>query len=220
MGKEYNLFTRKLLTEGYSEENHPDYVKVGGYGVGKPSLDNTDGGFVYVRAYEEKIVYKTGCGKFVMGDTCLDNMGTMGVDWCHENDNPVFRCPYDKPDCEKNDPRLHGTHGGGLCIQCWCTCHSTNEPYDYENSIEKAERERKEEMDCKYQEYSDAKRGHICRNHMHYNERTREWHLEYNPKICASFRCQGTEQQRLHAARTYMPDPRQTARYEKRKRVL
>jgi hypothetical protein len=191
MGKEYNLLTKRLLAEGYTAENHPDYVKVGGYGCRNESLDNWDGGFIYVRMYAEKIVYKTGCGKFVMGKTCFGNMGTMGVDWTHENNNPVFRCPYDKPECEMNDSRLHGMHGGGLCIQCWCTCHSTDEPYDYENSIEKANMERKEEMERKYREYSDAKKGHICQNHMYYNEREREWHLEYNPKYCASMRCNG-----------------------------
>jgi hypothetical protein len=141
--------------------------------------------------YAEKIVYKTGCGKYVMGKTCLDNMGTCGVEWTHENDNPVFRCPYDKPQCEMNDSRLHGMRGSGLCIQCWCTCHSTDEPYDYEQSIEKANCERQDEMNRKYQEFYEARKGRICRNHMYYNELEREWHLEYSPKDCASIRCTG-----------------------------
>lgn len=197
MAKEYNLLTRRLLAEGYTAENHPDYVKVGGYGFRDKSLDNPDGGFIYVRAYEKKIVYKTGCGKFVLGETCLSNMSTMGVDWCHENDNPVFRCPYDKPECEMNDPRLHGMYGGGLCIQCWCTGHSTDEPYDYEHSIEKADRERKEEMDRKYQAFSAARKGRICKNHMYYDEHTREWSLRYDPKYCASLRCTGQYSRKL-----------------------
>lgn len=104
-----------------------------------------------------------------------------GEEWCHENDNPVVRCPYDKPNCPMNDERLHGMLG----IQCWCVCHRTEEPYDYEHSFEKAERERQEEKDRKYQEYSDAHNGRICSRHMDYNERTREWHMNYEPSTCA-----------------------------------
>jgi hypothetical protein len=115
----------------------------------------------------------------------------MGVDWTHENNNPVFRCPYDKANCEMNDSRLYGIYGGGLTIQCWCTCHRTDEPYEYDNSIEKANVERKEKIERKYQEFSDKRGGRICRNHMYYNERTREWHLEYNPRKCADIRCIG-----------------------------
>jgi hypothetical protein len=76
--KEYNLLTKKLIEEGYSADNHPSYVFLGINGNDKNPLDNWDGGFIYVRMYAEKIVYKTGCGKFVMGKTCLDNFGTMG----------------------------------------------------------------------------------------------------------------------------------------------
>ena len=116
---------------------------------------------------------------------CLKIMGCMSEEWCHENDNPVIRCPYDKPECPDNDSRLHGTHGGGLCIQCWCVCHRTDEPYDFEHSFEKAEKERQEEKNRKYQEYSDSHNGRVCDRHMYYDERTREWHLRYQPAACA-----------------------------------
>ena len=119
------------------------------------------------------------------GKNVLSNMGFMGEEWCHENDNPVVRCPYDKSHCSQNDSRLHGERGGGLMIQCWCVCHRTDEPYDYENSFEKAEQERKEEEERKYQEFSDAHNGRVCLRHMGYNERTREWHMNYEPLDCA-----------------------------------
>lgn len=123
---------------------------------------------------------------YVKGSNVLTHMGYMGEEWCHENDNPVVRCPYDKAECPLNDKRLHGIFGGGLCIQCWCACHKTDEAYDYEHSFEKANQDRKDEERRKYQEYSDAHNGRVCQNHMYYNERTREWNMYYEPAKCAS----------------------------------
>ncbi len=181
---EYNELTKKLLEEGYSVENYPDYVKIDNSRFpGNDPLRNLSGGFEYKRWYSDAFVYKTGCGMFVMGKEVIE-LG-MGIEWSHENDNPVIRCPYNKAHCENNDPRLYGERGGGLCVQCWCVCHRTSEPYDYENSVEKANKEREEEMERKYQAYSDAHGGRICRNHMFYNERSREWKLNYEPKRCA-----------------------------------
>lgn len=185
---EYNKLTKQLLSEGYTAENYPEdkvHIASGCYAKNGNPLDNIHGGFEYNQIYCDLFVYKTGCGKYVYGKQVLD-MGFMGVEWCHENDNPVIRCPYDKAECPDNDSRLHEMFGGGLCIQCWCVCHRTNEPYNFENSIEKAEQERKSEKDRKYKEFSDAHKGKICRNHMFYNERTRQWKLNYEPRRCAN----------------------------------
>ena len=186
--EKYNNLTRRLLDEGYTAENYPKdkvHIANGGYsGNGNP-LDNIYGGFEYNRVYCDAFTYKTGCGMHVIGKNVLSSMGFMGEEWCHENDNPVIRCPYDKPNCPMNDERLHGMFGGGSCIQCWCVCHKTEAPYDYEHSFEKAEKKRQEEMNRKYQEYSDAHNGRICSRHMIYNERTREWHMIYEPYSCA-----------------------------------
>lgn len=184
----YNELTKRLLEEGYTAENYPKdkvHIAHGCYARNGNPLDNIYGGFEYNRIYCDAFIYKTGCGMFVKGRNVLSSMGFMGEEWCHENDNPVVRCPYDKAQCPENDSRLHGIRGGGLCIQCWCVCHKTDEAYDFEHSFEKAEQERKEEEDRKYQEYSNAHGGRICRNHMHYNEHTREWNLRYEPKDCA-----------------------------------
>lgn len=189
MEKEYNKLTQRLLAEGYTVDDYPDYVQIcTSKFSGSDPLNNMSGGFEYKRFYSDQIVYKTGCGKYIMGRDVIDNFGYI-IDWSHENDNPVFRCPYDKPECQYNDPRLYGTQGGGLCIQCWCTCHSTDEPYDYENSIEKVNSEREEERRRKYEEYSDAHSGRVCQNHMFYDERTRTWSQHYNPIRCASMCC-------------------------------
>lgn len=192
MGK-YNELTKRLLAAGYTADNFPaDKVHIahGCYARNGNPLDNIYGGFEYNRIYYENFIYKTGCGMFVTANNVLSNMGFMGEEWCHENDNPVVRCPYDKPQCPQNDSRLHGMRGGGTCIQCWCVCHRTDESYDYESSFEKAEQERKEEKERKYQEYSDAHNGRVCRRHMSYDERKREWNLYYEPKDCAQM-CYG-----------------------------
>ncbi len=182
---EYNELTKKLLSEGYTVGNYPDYVQIDTSRLtGDDPLRNSSCGFVYKRQYSGQFVYMTGCGKFVRGENVME-MWTMGIDWRHENDNPVIRCPYDRPECPDNDPKLHGMHEGGLSIQCFCVCHRTGSGYDYENSIEKANEERREEKERKYQEYSDAHNGRVCRNHMYYDERVREWSLRYEPKRCA-----------------------------------
>lgn len=184
----YNELTKKLLAEGYTINNYPrDIVKLpNGYLSKENPLDNFSGGFEYLRIYADSIIYRTGCGMSVLGKNVINSMGYMGTEWCHENDNPVIRCPFDKDKCPQNDERLHTMFGGGLCIQCWCVCHSTDKPYDYEHSFEKAEKERKEEKEKKYQEYSDAHKGRICKRHMYFDERTRMWALHYEPRECAS----------------------------------
>ena len=185
----YNLLTKRLLAEGYAADNYPkDKVHIaGGYHTASTGpLDNVYGGFEYNRVYSDNFLYKTGCGMYVKGSNVLTHMGYMGEEWCHENDNPVVRCPYDKAECPLNDKRLHGIFGGGLCIQCWCACLKTDEAYDYEHSFEKANQDRKDEERRKYQEYSDAHNGRVCQNHMYYNERTREWNMYYEPAKCAS----------------------------------
>lgn len=186
---EYNKLTQKLLSEGYTVDHYPKEVKLPGGVFGKNPLENIYGGFEYQRYYSDEFTYRTGCGKHVKGIKVIDSMGFMGVEWCHENDNPVIRCPYDKAECKLNNPLLHGMCGGGLCVQCYCECHQTEEPYDYENSLEKADKERREEMERKYREYSEKHHGRICREHMYYSERTREWKLSYSPRKCASDCC-------------------------------
>jgi len=192
--REYNELTKRLLAQGYHARYFPEdmvHIAYGGYRGDGDDLNNIYGGFEYNRAYSDRLVYQTGCGKYVFGRNVISDMGYMGVDWCHENDNPVIRCPYDKPECPDNDPRLYGTHGGGLCIQCFCACHPATTPYDYENSFEKAEDERQAEKNQKYQEYADAHGGRVCWNHMYYDERTRKWQQRYDPGDCARLKCSG-----------------------------
>ncbi len=192
--KEYNELTKVLLSAGFSAEDYPkDIVRIpsGSSFNTKEPLDNFYGGFEYITSYRDSLVYETGCGRFVLGKNVLGSMSCGGRDWTYENFSPVIRCPYDKPECPDNDPLLHGMCGGGLCIQCWCACHPTDKPYDYDNSFEKSEQERKEEKERKYQTYSAARGGRVCPNHMYYDERTREWTLRYDPEDCARLQCSG-----------------------------
>lgn len=183
---EYNLLTRELLGAGYSVDRYPDYVQICSSRLsGNNPLNNLSGGFIYKSWYRDSFTYKTGCGLYVKGRDVLSNMSYRGIEWSHENDCPVLRCPYDRPDCRYNDELLYGISGGGLCIQCWCVCHRTQEEYVYENSIERANDERHKETERKYQEYADAHDGRVCRNHMSFDERTRTWTQFYEPGRCA-----------------------------------
>ena len=185
---EYNKLTQMLLEQGYSAEDYPkDKVHIAhcGYTSNGNPLNNIYGGFEYNLIYRDTFIYKTGCGMHVVGKNVISDMAFMGEEWCHENDNPVIRCPYDKPCCPMNDERLHVMCEGGKCTQCWCVCHKTDEPYDYEHSLERTEKERQEEKERKYREFSDAHNGRICERHMHYDEKTREWHMVYEPSSCA-----------------------------------
>lgn len=184
--KDYNDLTKRLLAAGYTIENYPENVRIPSGQYGPDPLDNIYGGFEYRLWYRDNLVYQTGCKKFVKGSKPFD-MSFNTVNWSHENNNPVIRCPYDNSKCEVNNPLLHGIQGGGLCIQCWCECHQTEEPYDYENSIEKAEFERKEESKRKYREYSELHNGRVCEDHMYYNELTKTWQLIYSPHKCAQY---------------------------------
>lgn len=184
--KEYNKLTQELLAQGYTAENYPDYVRISTSRLpGNDPLYNLDGGFEYQSWYLQKITYKTGCGMYVKAGSVINDMNYQ-IRWSHENDNPVIRCPYDIQNCPKNDSRLHGTFGGGLCVQCFCACHSTDEPYDYEKSFEKAEKEREAKREQLYQEYKDAHNGRVCRNHMFFDERKKEWKQNFDPARCAS----------------------------------
>lgn len=70
---EYNELTKRLLAEGYTADHHPDYVQVDTSRLpGNDPLNNLSGGFEYKRFYRDSIVYKTGCGKFIMGSHVID----------------------------------------------------------------------------------------------------------------------------------------------------
>ena len=52
-GYEYNLLTQELLLQGYTAEHYPDYVRIGNGRLGKSSLENSCGGFIYTKDYRK-----------------------------------------------------------------------------------------------------------------------------------------------------------------------
>lgn len=58
--EEYNLLTQKLLAEGYTVENHPDYVYIrNSYSETQDPLQNFDGGFRYYEWYIYDQTFRT-----------------------------------------------------------------------------------------------------------------------------------------------------------------
>lgn len=187
MKKEYNLLTQRLLAEGYTAENYPDYVRVppGAWDKNDP-LHNLHDGFEYTPDYRNRMVFKTGCGLMVKGSHFSNgSMSTMGITWIPENDNPTITCPYRKDSCDLRNQLLGGVHGGGLCKMLFCDCHQTSEAYDYEKSIDKVTDDYNAEKHRKYDEFCERKKGHVCHWHMNYNEWTGEWNQMYDPMTCA-----------------------------------
>jgi hypothetical protein len=185
---EYNKLTQRLLAEGYTADNYPDYVKIGGgnFGKGDP-LDNFYGGFEYTREYREKMVFVTGCGLFVEGkEIGFGSMSFNGIEWTAENDCPVITCPLRPDSCDKRfSQSLGGAHGGGLCKIFQCDLRQTDEPYDYERSIRKVKNDIDAEQHRQLEEYIRRKKGHYCVWHAHYNYWSKTWKQVYNPIQCA-----------------------------------
>ena len=187
--EKYNLLTKELLAAGFTATNHPNYVKVAGGSLSREDpLYNLYGGFEYIRIYADKFTYKTGCGLFVQGIHVLDDISCGGMSHSHENNNPVVSCPYLKKGCTQNYDFVLGNSifGGGLCAQCWCECHRTEETFDYSKSVEREQEKNRERREALFQELVKKHNGRICRNHCYFNEHTQEWVFNYDPKHCAT----------------------------------
>lgn len=183
--REYNLLTQRLLAQGYTAENYPDYVRLPSGCYGKDPLQNLNDGFEYTAAYRNQMVFKTGCGLLVKGSCFTGSMGYMGITWIPENDNPVICCPYRKDSCGKRNPILGGPMGGGTAKLFQCDCHQTSESYVYEKSIEKVRDDESREIKQKYDKFVKSKNGHVCHWHARYNYWTGEWSQNYDPMTCA-----------------------------------
>ena len=180
----YNLLTLQLQYEGYTPENHPAFVRVDSSRLpGDNPLRNLGGGFVYESWHLDSMVFKTPCGCHVKGRNVLHNMHCY-ISWQPENNNPVIVCPYawrKEFFCEKIHPFLKTRSCG---IQ-FCSCHATDEPYDYEKSIEKARDDEQKRRNELYKEFVASKNGHVCINHARFNEEKDAWEQHYSPYTCA-----------------------------------
>jgi hypothetical protein len=186
--KEYNELTKRLLEEGYTADNHPNYVQVGRTCQEQDNpLRNLDGGFEYYRWYVYEKAFRTPCGLMCKGTSCMSSLCVNGVEWSFENDMATIHCPYHKCDCDKKDARLPKE---GV-LKDWCNVHMTEEEYRYEGSVEDIiklweERIKRDAISFKLQH-----NGRVCENHMYYDRDKGEWQFHYDPGICAGLKCHG-----------------------------
>jgi hypothetical protein len=132
-GDMINDLTEKLYAEGWTRENHPDYVYWSDF-------EN----FGYKWETVKTFVWETECG--LMADVYDVDVGDCsfdGVLYCAENDNPLTRCPYGNKMCEHIPAGFPFPH---------CPCRRTDKPFNYENSVkrindEQAKREHKQWME-------------------------------------------------------------------------
>ena len=187
---EYNKLTKKLLQEGYSAENHPDYVDVGRTCQSKENpLDNYNGGFEYKRWWIYEKTFKTPCGLQCKGTTCVTSLHYGNEEFTYENDMPTITCPYHKRECSKKHLALQSF--GNDAIDTWCNVHLVDEEYHYEESVEALFKLRDDEIHREKVSFSLAHHGKTCDNHMYYDRKTEEWKLNYDPVKCGRSRCDG-----------------------------
>ena len=182
MGEWINALTEKLFAEGYTIDNYPDYVN---------SYNNFYGGFEYKYEYRSQLVFSTPCGLLVCGDYFVN--GTMsynGTLYSVSNHNPEIRCPYGKVDCELNDENLKGImYRNEYADFAYCACHLTDEPYSEERSLVRAYKQIEKDREEQFKTFKEKRKGHVCLNMCHYNERKGEWVQIYYPMRCDTMGC-------------------------------
>ena len=178
---ELNELTKRLFTEGWTKENHPNWVK---------DFNKWYGGFEYTIEAQRKLVFETPCGLLVKGSHWNTGyMSYMGVDWTIENYNPTLNCPYRNDNCVKRHKLLQEkAHGTGRMKIVFCDCHLTSCAYDYEKSIDKILDEQEERKAQLHKEFTETHRS--CPFQDSFNEIKGKWQLRYDPFTCATNICQ------------------------------
>ena len=163
-----NKLTERLLAEGYTKDNHPDYVEW-----------TTWQDFEYTLGYLRKTVWETPCGLLQKGIDSHNNGSHNGVDYRPENDNPRFGCPYyDEIICPHRFP---GNYFG------WnCAYHMTNKKYDYEKSVEKIWDAWNKVQNKALQDIGGLESYCAC---MNYDRYERRYKPKYLIEICISTDC-------------------------------
>lgn len=184
---EYNLLTKRLLEEGYTETNHPDYVVVGSGSFGNNKLDNLDGGFKYYRWYVYDKTYKTPCGIQCKGNFAHCGLSWLGKEYNYENDNPYILCPKDEPDCKLRDEPFRSKGTGVLKFHC--PVHMVEEKYHYDGSCEEARHLWDDKIRREKTSFILEKNGHVCEEHMDFDRESHVWKFRYNPMACSKGYC-------------------------------
>lgn len=187
MEKGYNLLTQKLLAEGYTADDHPDYVYVSKGWDKEDLLNNPYGGFEYYGWYTYGKTFRTPCGLQCKGTSCMTGLSRGNIVFSFENDMATVRCPYNDKECMRRHPLLHGSED----LNVRCNVLMTDEEYCYEGSVEGIlklddDRIRREKIG-----FNLMHQGRTCDTHMRYDDEKKEWQMRYNPCECARLRCNG-----------------------------
>lgn len=189
--KEYNKLTQKLLSEGYTAENHPKEVYLENSFNKDDPYDTFHGGFQYIYYYAAQKTYKTACGMLCKGSFTHSNLSWMGVMWTHENNCPTIRCPKGCVDCQIREEPFRSEHEGALCE--WCAVHETDEEYAYEGSCEAELKLYDDRIRREMVSFKLKKNNRVCDNHCFYNKEKAEWEFDYDPMQCANGFCRAQQ---------------------------
>jgi len=165
-----NKLTEQLLAEGYTKDNHPDYVEWSNYKD-----------FEFTHKYLLETVWETPCGLLKKGINSYNHMSHMGVTYCPENNNPRFGCPYfDEKSCEY---RIDTNEFWG----CNCIYHLSDKSYNYEQSVEKLW----DEWDrIKHEAWLEViKDCGYCTN-FNWDRKSRKYIPRYKIGACIGIKCQ------------------------------
>ncbi len=173
MSGELNGLTRRLYAQGYTRERHPDTVCWGDWHNFSYKWE-TMLGFTWEIPCGLLIQSESDSGRSVASSECF----CQHVWYCPENDNPLYRCPYQRKGCE------HIPRGFTLIM---CPCHQTDRPYDYGHSVEKIETENAKEA---HKQYMELTGGAYCACVVGNNGYEGGWYeIKYDVAQCIQVQC-------------------------------
>lgn len=189
MDKEYNELTKRLLEEGYSATDHPEWVTLppsNYYYDKKDPLNNFNGGFEYKYYKAAERTYETPCGMLCKGNFTQTHLSFHGKDYTHENDCPYILCPKKCADCQMRDEPFKSF--GTKALKYHCVVHPSDREYAYEGSCEDALKLKEDEIQREKVSFKLQKNNRVCDNHMHYYPEI-GWAFNYHPDMCVSSFC-------------------------------
>ena len=190
--EEYNELTKRLISEGYTADNYPEYVNLPPSNYQKAGqndpLNNFNGGFEYFYWYAAERTYKTPCGLLCKGKFTHAGMSWHGTDYKHENDIVTIRCPKGCTDCKLRDEPFKSEGNGVMTMVC--AVRYTQEEWHYQGSCEELQKLYDSEILRKRTAFELEKHGRACRLHMHFDDKTQQWKFIYDPMTCAGGYCE------------------------------
>lgn len=170
---ELTKITKELLAQGWTKDQTPE---------GFRPWNDFYGGWEYKRSTYAKFVFETPCGMLIMGDKVISDMSYMGVHWMVENDNPVINCPfYGLGHCPVRHTLLQDKYLYNYISRCGnykhCAVHRTDNPWVYDNSVEKVLDDNQREEDALWEIFKAKHKGRACKHQSHYDRSEKKWHM-------------------------------------------